>query len=186
MVDRTRESRATAVVEGPGRRTSSRAVADRLAEQGLTLPTPWRIPVGDGVRIPAKLVRVVGNRVFVSGHVPIDGDGALVGPYGKIGDTVGIASAQSAAVRTLLSLLASVEGVVGDLGRVRAWCRLHCMANVVPGFIDFPAVFNPASQLLLDLFGEEIGYHARVAVGVAGLPWDVPVEIEAELELHTD
>ncbi|MES4903219.1 MULTISPECIES: RidA family protein [unclassified Streptomyces] len=167
-------------------RVSSQEVSKRLAERGLSLPEPWRIPIGPDVKIPAQLVRVVGPRVFVSGHVPISTEGQLTGPYGKIGDTVGLPSAQDSAVRTVLSILASVERTVGDLGRVKAWCRLHCMANSVSGFIDFPAVFNPASQLLLDVFGEDIGYHARVAVGIAGLPWDVPVEIAAELELHPE
>ncbi|KAK1182754.1 RidA family protein [Streptomyces sp. NBS 14/10] len=167
-------------------RVSSQEVSKRLAVRGLSLPEPWRIPISPDVKIPAQLVRVVGSRVFISGHVPISKDGQLTGPYGKIGDTVGLPSAQDAAVRTVLSMVASVERTVGDLDRVKAWCRLHCMANAVPGFFDFPAVFNPASQLLLDMFGEDIGYHARVAVGVAGLPWDVPVEIAAELELHPE
>jgi enamine deaminase RidA (YjgF/YER057c/UK114 family) len=167
-------------------RVSSQEVSKRLAARGLALPEPWRIPISPDVKIPAQLVRVVGLRGFVSGHVPICKEGQLPGPYGKIGDTVGLPSAQDAAVRTVLSMVASVERVVGDLGRVKAWCRLHCMTNAVPGFFDFPAVFNPASQLLLDMFGEDIGYHARVAVGVAGLPWDVPVEIAAELELHPE
>ncbi|ANZ20144.1 RidA family protein [Streptomyces noursei] len=167
-------------------RVTSREVAERLARRELALPVPWRIPTSPKLRIPARLVRVVGTRVFVSGHVPIAEDGRLTGPYGTIGDTVGLRCAQDAAVRTVLSVLASVEQTVGDLGRVRAFCRLHCMANSVPGFIDFPAVFNPASQLLLDVFGAEIGYHARVAVGTIALPWDVPVEIAAELELHPE
>ncbi|MER6049817.1 RidA family protein [Streptomyces sp. BHT-5-2] len=175
----------TQTVPAPDRVTSCE-VADRLARQALALPEPWQIPTSPNLRIPAKLVRVVGSRAFVSGHVPITEDGKLAGPYGKIGDTVGLPSAQDAAVRTILGMLASIQQEVGDLGRVKGWCRLHCMANSVPGFIDFPAVFNPASQLLLDAFGEEIGYHARVAVGMIGLPWDVPVEIAAELELHPE
>ena len=163
---------------------TSALVRERLADRGLALPTPWQVPSGPGVSIPASLVRRVGNRLYVSGHVPIDDGGTVTGPYGTVGAEVDLPSAQQAAVRTLLSLLASVETAASDLGEVKAWCSLHCMVNSAPGFTEFPAVFNPASQLLVDLFGKEIGGHARVAVGVAGLPWNLPVEIEAELELH--
>ena len=90
--------------------------------------------------------------------------------------------AQDLAVRALLGVLASVQQAVGDMARVTAWGRVCGMVNAAPGFYDFPAVFNPASRLLRDVFGDA-GHHARVAVGVAGLPWNVPVEIEAELEV---
>ena len=163
---------------------SSPLVRERLAEQGLEMPVAWQVPASAGARIPASLVRRVGSHLYVSGHIPTGGDGMVTGPYGTVGDKVALPDAQSAAVRTVLSLIASVERAVGDVGAVQAWCKLHCMVNSAPDFTDFPAVFNPASQLVVDLFGEEIGSHARVAVGVAGLPWDLPVEIEAELELH--
>ncbi|MER6026448.1 RidA family protein [Streptomyces sp. NPDC001851] len=167
------------------RSVSSDLIRQRLATHGFGLPTPWQVPSPAGARIPASLVRRVGNRVHVSGHIPTSHDGVVTGPYGTVGDEIDLPSAQTAAVRTLLSLLASVEKAVGDLADVKAWCSLHCMVNSAPGFTDFPAVFNPASRLLVDVFGDEIGAHARVAVGVAGLPWNVPVEIEAELETHS-
>jgi enamine deaminase RidA (YjgF/YER057c/UK114 family) len=138
------------------------------------------------VQIPATRVRVVDTRVSVSGHVPLDADGSIAGPAGKVGAEVDLVAAQRAAVKALLAIIASLEADLGDLGRIRAWCRLFCMVNSAPGFDAFPAVFNPASQLLRDLFGEGIGLHARAAIGVAGLPWNVPVEIEADLELRYD
>ena len=162
----------------------SAEVRRRLAAHGHTLPTPWQVPSVPGGAIPARLVRRVGDRLYVSGHVPTDTDGTVTGPYGKVGDTVTLADAQQAAVRTILSVIASVEATLGDLAAVDAWCSLHCMTNSAPGFTDFPTVFNPASQVLIDAFGEERGTHARVAVGVSGLPWDLPVEIQAELRVR--
>lgn len=170
------------VEEQPARSVSSDVVRRRLRERDLALPTPWQLP--PGVRIPASFVRVVGTRAFVSGHVPIAPDGSIADLAGRVGDGIDLPTAQQAAVRALLGLIASVERDVGDLERVRAWCRLFGMVNAGSGFFDFPAVLNPASQLLVDVFGEAIGAHARVAVGLAGLPWNAPVEIEAELELH--
>jgi enamine deaminase RidA (YjgF/YER057c/UK114 family) len=162
-------------------RVSSAEVRQRLRERNLELPVPWVLP--PGVSIPANLVRVVGTTAWVSGHVPIGPDGQLIGTFGKVGAEVTLETAQRLAVAALLGALASVERAVGDLGRVKGWCRLHCMVNTTGGFSDYPAVFNPASQLLREVFGDEVGGHARVAVGVAGLPWNVPVEIEATVEL---
>jgi enamine deaminase RidA (YjgF/YER057c/UK114 family) len=156
----------------------------RLDSRGLSLPRPWQLP--PGVEIPATLVKVVGTRVYVSGHVPTGDDGAIAAPRGKVDTAVDLAAAQRAGVRVVLSILASLEQAIGDLSRIRAWSRLYCMVNAAEGFDRFPAVFNPASQLLRDLFGGEVGLHSRVAIGVAGLPWSVPVEIEAELELWPD
>lgn len=161
-----------------------RALIDTcLAARGLELPPPWKVPSTPGTAIPASLIRVTGDRVFVSGHVPTDENGVVTGPYGKVGAEVDLPTAQHLAVRTILSVIASVENAVGDLSRVKAWCVLRCMVDSAPDFTDFPAVFSGSSRLLLDAFGADIGAHARVAIGVAGLPWNLPVEIEAELEL---
>jgi enamine deaminase RidA (YjgF/YER057c/UK114 family) len=169
-------------IEPAAESVSSETVRRRLREHDLALPTPWQLPAG--VKIPASFVRVVGTRAFVSGHVPIAPDGSIADRAGRVGEGIDLPTAQQAAVEALLGVIASVERAVGDLERVRAWCRLWGMVNAANGFVDFPAVFNPASQLLVDLFGEAIGTHARVAVGLTGLPWNAPVEIEAELELH--
>jgi enamine deaminase RidA (YjgF/YER057c/UK114 family) len=159
-------------------------VRKRLAERGIEVPEPWRLALD--IKIPATLVRVVGNRGFVSGHVPTDTNGDVLQTFGKVGTDVDLATAKDAAIRTLLNVLASTEKAIGDLDRIGSWCKLYCMVNAADGFVDFPAIFNPASELLLHAFGDEIGSHARVAVGVAGLPWNVPVEIEAEFELRTE
>lgn len=153
----------------------------KLAERGLVLPQPMQS--GSAVRLPFTSARVRGNRVYISGHGPLNPDGSLAEPRGKVGAEVSQEDAYLQAQRTMLAMLASLLRAIGDLDRVTAWLRLFGMVNVAPGFNQTPAVINGASYLLLDLYGPEIGSHARSAVGMAALPWDIPVEIEAELEI---
>jgi enamine deaminase RidA (YjgF/YER057c/UK114 family) len=153
----------------------------RLAELGITLPTPWTLP--PGLTVPASLVRVRGKRVLVSGHVPINPDGSVAGPFGRVGDEVSPEQGQQAARLALIGILASLKEKLGDLDRIAAWLRVYGMVAPAPGFTAFPLLMNGASSLIRDVFGPEIGDHARVAIGVGALPFNVPVEIEAELEL---
>jgi enamine deaminase RidA (YjgF/YER057c/UK114 family) len=153
----------------------------KLAERGLILPQPMQS--GSAVKLPFTSARVHGNRVYISGHAPLNPDGTLADPRGKVGAEVSQQDAYLQAQRTMLAILASLKREIGDLDRVTAWLRLFGMVNVAPGFNVMPAVINGASDLLLDLYGPEIGAHARSAVGLAALPWDIPVEIEAELEI---
>ena len=83
----------------------------------------------------------------------------------------------------LLGILASVKAKIGNLDRIGAWLRLYGMFAPAPGFTQFPQALNGSSQVVRDVFGPDIGDHMRVAIGVAALPFNVPVEIEAELEL---
>lgn len=161
-------------------RVTTEQVRERLAAHDLSLPRPWQLPLT--TKIPSSLVRVVGDTAYVSGHVPTEDDGNLAAHLtGRIGAEVDLETAQRAAIRTMLAIIADLDQALGDLSRERAWLRLQCMAWAVDGFADYPAVFNPASALLNDLFGEEAGTHARAAVGMQGLPWNMPVEIEAQL-----
>jgi enamine deaminase RidA (YjgF/YER057c/UK114 family) len=155
-------------------------VEARLAERGLLLPQ--KMVTGTDVQLPFVDARVSGNRVFISGHAPLNPDGSLADPRGKVGAEVSLEDAYLQAQRTMLAMLADLQRAIGDLDRVTAWLRLFGMVNVAPGFNLTPAVINGASDLLLDLYGPEIGGHARSAVGMAALPFDIPVEIEAELE----
>lgn len=88
-----------------------------------------------------------------------------------------------AARRVLIGILASLKAKIGDLDRIAAWLRVYGMVVPAPGFTQFPRVLNGASSLIQDVFGPEIGDHARVAIGVGALPFNVPIEIEAEVEL---
>lgn len=153
----------------------------RLNELGLTLPPPLTVP--DGVRLPFSWVRVHGNRAYISGHGPTNPDGSLARPLGKVGAEVTLDDAYTAARLVGLAILSSLQRELGDLDRVTAWLRLFGMVNSAPGFNQQPNVINGCSDLILELYGEERGQHARSAVGMAGLPFDIPVEIEGEVEI---
>jgi enamine deaminase RidA (YjgF/YER057c/UK114 family) len=129
-------------------------------------------------------VRIVGRRAFVSGHGPQATDGGLAGPFGKVGTQVSEAQACEGARLTALSMLGSLDRALGDLDRIAAWGRVLGMVQSAPGFHRQPAVINGFSELILEVFGPEIGAHARSAVGMAELPFDLSVEIEAEVELR--
>ena len=150
----------------------------RLAELGLALPPALRVP--PGVRLPFSFVRVVGDRALVSGHGPQDADGASAGPFGKVGADVTLEMGYRAARLTGLSILGSLQRELGDLDRIDAWVRVFGMVNSAPGFDRQPAVINGFSDLILEVFGAA-GAHARSAVGMAELPFGLPVEIEAEV-----
>jgi enamine deaminase RidA (YjgF/YER057c/UK114 family) len=159
-------------------------VEARLAARGLALPLP--MVTGTPVKLPFANARVSGSRVFISGHGPLNPDGSLADPRGKVGAEVSLDDAYLQAQRTMLAILGSLQREIGNLDRVTAWLRLFGMVNVAPGFNQTPNVINGASDLLLDLYGPEIGSHARSAVGMAELPFNIPVEIEAELEIAAE
>jgi enamine deaminase RidA (YjgF/YER057c/UK114 family) len=153
----------------------------RLTELGLVLPQPTRPP--PGVRLPFASVRVRGRRALVAGHGPLNPDGSLAGPFGKVPTEVTPEQAYASARLVCLAMLASLARALGDLDRVTAWLRVFGMVNSAPDFTGQPNVINGCSDLLLELFGEEAGQHARSAVGLAALPFNIPVEIEAEVEI---
>jgi enamine deaminase RidA (YjgF/YER057c/UK114 family) len=151
----------------------------RLAERGLVLPEPIKLP--PGVELPFPWVRLWPGRAFVSGHGPLRPDGSLTATLGKVGAEVTQEQAYEAARDTALAVLASLRQVLGDLDRVTGWLRVFGMVNTAPGFTATPAVINGFSDLILDLWGPDAGSHARSAIGVAALPFSIPVEIEAEV-----
>lgn len=153
----------------------------KLDKLGLVLPEPLRMP--PGMTLPFPWVRVRGNRLFVSGHGPQLADGSLAGPLGKVGADVSEEQAYESARLVALAILGSIKRELGDLDRVKAWLRVFGMVNSAPGFNRQPAVINGFSDLILQLWGPEAGAHARSAVGMAGLPFGIPVEIEAEVEI---
>ncbi|MEO8921799.1 MAG: RidA family protein [Caldimonas sp.] len=156
-------------------------IEERLRELGLVLPEPMRPPAG--VALPFSVVRLVGRRAFISGHGPQNADGSLATPLGKLGRELTTEQGYAAARLTALSILGSLERALGDLDRVSAWSRVFGMVNSAPGFNRQPSVINGFSDLILELYGTEIGAHSRSAVGLAELPFDIPVEIEGEVEL---
>ena len=155
-------------------------IEKRLAEMGLVLPPPVRPPAG--VVLPFQFVRVTGRRAFVSGHGPQGPDGSISAPLGKLGRELTVEQGHHAARLTALAILASLQRAIGDLDRV-VWGRVFGMVNSADGFNRQPRVINGFSDLILELYGPDAGAHARSAVGMAELPFDMPVEIEAEVEL---
>ena len=157
-------------------------IEDRLRALGLSLPPPIQLP--PGIVFPFEFVRIVGRRALISGHGPQNPDGSLAQPLGKVGRELSVEQGYAAARLTALSILGSLERALGDLDRITAWVRVFGMVNSAPGFNRQPSVINGFSDLILELFGPETGAHCRSAVGLAELPFDIPVEIEGEVELH--
>lgn len=155
-------------------------VEARLQEMGLVLPNPLVIPAG--TRLPFAFVRVRGNRAFLAGHPPQTPDGAVAGPLSKVGVDLTLEQGYQAARLTALAILGSLKRELGDLDRV-TWLRVFGMVNSAPDFTDQPSVINGCTDLILELYGPEKGQHARSAVGMASLPFGIPVEIEAEVEI---
>jgi enamine deaminase RidA (YjgF/YER057c/UK114 family) len=154
-------------------------IEQRLAEHGLVLPEP--IKLQPGLELPFPWVRLWPGRAFVSGHGPLQPDGTLTPMLGKVGADVTEEQAYLAARATGLAMLSSLRAALGDLDRVTGWLRVFGMVNTAPGFTRTPAVINGFSDLIIDLWGADAGSHARSAIGVAALPFGMPVEVEAEV-----
>lgn len=153
-------------------------VEAKLEELGLVLPPPVQTP--PSVRLPFAFAHIAGGRVYISGHGPQAPDGSFAQPLGKVGAEVSEEEGYTAARLTALSILGTLKRELGDLDRVTGWLRVFGMVNSAPGFINQPAVINGFSDLILELYGPEAGKHTRSAVGLAELPFGIPVEIEAE------
>jgi enamine deaminase RidA (YjgF/YER057c/UK114 family) len=156
-------------------------VEQRLSDLGLVLPAPLQQPAG--VVLPFPWVRIVGTRALISGHGPTNADGSLAQPLGQVGRDLSIEQGYAAARLVGLAILGSLKRALGDLDRVASWVRVFGMVNSAPGFNRQPAVINGFTDLIVQVFGETVGAHARSAVGMAELPFDIPVEIEGEVEV---
>jgi len=151
------------------------SIQSKLAELGLTLP-PAALPVA--VYVPA--VRT-GNLVFTAGQLPlVDGKIPFVG---KVGSDVTPEQAKDMAQICALNALAAIS-LVADIDQIERVVRVGGFVNGIPGFVAIPAVINGASELLIKLFGEVNGKHARTAIGVTELPLNSPVEVEMVVQLR--
>ena len=150
---------------------------ERLAELGLTLPA---VPVPQAAYVPAV---VSGRFVYTSGQLPFV-DGKLL-VTGKVGGPVSVDEGYSLARICALNAIAAAASVAGPdgLDGIARIVKVVGFVNSAPGFHGQPQVINGASQLLIDVFGEN-GKHARSAVGMAELPLDTPVEVELIAELR--
>ena len=160
-------SASTASAQAPG------GAEDNVKQKNIVLPPP-AAPVANYV--PA--VRV-GNLLFLSGAGPDQST-----PRGKVGKDLSLEQGYQAARATGLNLLATTRATLGSLDRVKRIVKVLGMVNSAPGFTDQPKVINGFSDLMVEVFGEAIGKHARSAVGMAELPFNIPVEIEMILEVE--
>jgi enamine deaminase RidA (YjgF/YER057c/UK114 family) len=150
------------------------SIQSKLAELGLTLPVA-AAPVA--AYVPA--VRT-GNLVFTAGQLPlVDGKIQFIG---KVGSDVTPEQAKDMAQICALNALAAIS-LVADIDQIERVVRVGGFVNGIPGFVAIPQVINGASELLIKLFGEANGKHARTAIGVAELPLNAPVEVEMVVQL---
>jgi len=150
------------------------AVAQRLASLGISLP-----PVSAPAAAYVPFVRT-GNLVFVSGHIA-KRDGK---PWvGQLGLTMGTEEGQAAARAIAIDLMGTLQAAVGDLAKVRRIVKVMSLVNSTPTFTEQHLVTNGCSQLLVEVFGAEVGSHARSAFGVAQIPTGACVEIELIAEV---
>jgi len=154
----------------------SMSAEECLKERNITLPQP-ATPMANYV----GAVRV-GNLLFVSGHGPVRDGKATV--RGKVGKDLSVEQGYGVAREVGLSLLATVRANLGSLDKVRRVVKVLGMVNSAEGFGDQPKVINGFSDLMVEVFGEAVGKHARSAVGMAELPVGIPVEIEMVLEVE--
>ena len=152
-------------------------VYQRLRDLGLTLA-----PVGppSGAFVPG---RPFGDKlVYFSGMGPEQRDGEFL-YQGKLGQDVDIDTGTAAARSVGLTMLAQMHACLGDLNRVRRIVKVLGFVNGTPDFAQQPTVMNGFSNLMIEVFGEEIGVHARSAIGAGSLPSNIPVEVEMLVEL---
>jgi enamine deaminase RidA (YjgF/YER057c/UK114 family) len=152
----------------------TQSIEARLAALGITLP-PAPAPVANYV----PTVRT-GSLLFVSGQISRTQDGRVLS--GKLGGGVDVEAGRAAARVCALNILAQARAALGSLDRIQRIVKLTGFVNAVPAFTDHPSVVNGCSDLLVEILGDK-GRHTRSAVGVAGLPLDAAVEVEAILEV---
>ncbi|MBL8305662.1 MAG: RidA family protein [Rubrivivax sp.] len=150
------------------------SVAQRLSDLGIVLP-PVAVPAAAYVPFVQT-----GSLVFLSGHIAKREGKPLVGQLGADMDT---AAGQAAARAVAVDLLGTLQAAVGDLAKVRRIVKVLSLVNSAPTYTEHHLVTNGASELLVAVFGPEVGAHARSAFGVAQLPMGACVEIELIAEV---
>lgn len=119
----------------------------------------------------------------MSGHGPLALDGTPAGPFGRVPSEVSLQAAQESARLTALAVIAGLQNAIGDLDRIAGWASVSGFVNAEPGYPQTTLVLNPFSDHIVDVFGPDVGAHARTAIGVAALPLNLPVVVAAEVEL---
>jgi enamine deaminase RidA (YjgF/YER057c/UK114 family) len=155
-------------------------VEKRLEELGIELPKPSGPRANYNPTCPAS-----GNMLFVSGHLPFKNDGTLI--TGRIGEDgrdkdYGYEAARTAA----LNIISTLKKELGDLDRVERIVKVFGIVQSTDDFKEQPFVLDGCSDLMIEVFGKEVGYHARSAIGTNTLPVDISVEIEAIVQIKPE
>jgi enamine deaminase RidA (YjgF/YER057c/UK114 family) len=153
----------------------------RLNELGLKLPAPTSLP--DGLHLPFSFVNIRGDRLVFSGHPKNAADGSIAGPFGRLGSDLSTDQGYAEARQVGLSVLANIKAEIGDLSRIRGWTRVFGMVTSTPDYTEHHLVVNGFSDLIIEVFGPDIGRHARSAIGVQALPLGFAMEIEGEVHI---
>ncbi len=151
------------------------SIAKRLSDLGISLPA-----VGTPAAAYVPFVRS-GHLVFISGHIAKKDGKAWVG---QLGVNMGTEDAKLAARAVAIDLMGTLQAAVGDLAQVKRIVKVLSLVNSSPSYTEQHLVTNGCSELLVQVFGAEVGSHARSAFGVAQLPMGACVEIELIAEVH--
>jgi enamine deaminase RidA (YjgF/YER057c/UK114 family) len=140
--------------------------------------------VPPNIKTPSAWIRLRGDKAYISGHGPQNSDGSVAGPFGKVGtNDVSVEQGYESAKLACLSILGSLKREIGRLDKVAAWLQVRVMINTVEGFTKTANVADGFSDLILMLYDREAGIHARSAIGVQALPLNLPVIIDALVEI---
>ncbi|MEO0498006.1 MAG: RidA family protein [Pseudomonadota bacterium] len=151
---------------------------NRLAELGISLPGP---SAAAGNYVPAV---EAGGMLYISGQIARNPDGSPL--VGRLGDDIDVAAGQTAARSCAIQIIAAANNTLGGLARVDRIVKLQGFVSATAEFTEHPAVINGASDLMVEVFGADVGSHARAAVGMGSLPLGVAVEIDAVIALKPD
>jgi enamine deaminase RidA (YjgF/YER057c/UK114 family) len=153
----------------------AQSIEQKLSEMGVVLPTP-SAPAASYVPTVAT-----GSLLFTAGQLPLE-NGKLVAT-GLVGRDLDVSAGQAAARMCAINVLAQLKAAIGDLEKIARLVKITCFVASAPGFTEQHIVANGASDFFIAALGER-GKHARSAVGMASLPLDAPVEVEAIVELR--
>ena len=143
-------------------------IEDRLEQLGIALPSAPAPP--PGFAFSFSWARVRGDRAFLAGHGALSTEGAPLGPFGRVPSEVSLGQAQESARGAAIAMLGSLKRELGNLDRIDAWLMVWSAVNADPGYPETTNVANGFSDLILEIFGPDVGAHARMAVGATAIP----------------
>jgi enamine deaminase RidA (YjgF/YER057c/UK114 family) len=150
-------------------------IEKKLKELNIQIPTAPS-PVGNYLAF-----RISGNKIYISGQLPIDKNGIMI--KGKIGNELTEEDGKKAALLCMLNSIGHLKNAIKDLDKVKSCIKINGYINSENNFENHPSLLNSASDLLVKIFGEK-GKHARAVVGVSSLPLNAAVEIETIFEIE--